>query len=153
MPMDQERHFNFFLGCKIFFYFSMPLDYWKIGKKQHFICSNLTLFIVLFFLSFFSLFFLFFFLFFFFSFSLGRRGPPASSNDAPAMDGEYLRKYRRRHSKQGDAWVSWKQEERKWVKDVLTLDSWFKISGCNVYIVTLASTSFIAKWEKFIQFE
>jgi len=42
----------------------MPPDYWKIGKKQHFICSNLTLFIApFFFLSFFLLFFFLFFLF------------------------------------------------------------------------------------------
>ena len=59
-------------GGKKFFYFLMPPDYWKIGKKQHFICSNLTSFIVPFFLflSFFS-FFLFSSLFsFFFSFFL-----------------------------------------------------------------------------------
>ena len=30
----QGRHFNFFLGAKIFFYFSMPPDYWKIGKNS-----------------------------------------------------------------------------------------------------------------------
>ena len=63
--------FQLFLGRAIFF--SMPPDYWKIEKKQHFICSNLTLFIVPFFLSFFSLFP--FFSFFFFS--LGGDGPPA----------------------------------------------------------------------------
>ena len=71
----QGRHFNFSLGAKFFIYFSLPLEYWKIGKRQHFICSNLTLFIVpFFFLSFFLFFsvFLFFFLFFFFSFPLGR---------------------------------------------------------------------------------
>ena len=81
----QGRHFNFFLGAKFFFYSPMPPDYWKIGKKQHFICSNLTLFIVPFFsLSFFLLFFFFFFFFFSFFFSffffLGGRGgrrPPA----------------------------------------------------------------------------
>ena len=66
--MNQGRHFNFFLGDNFFFKFSMPPDSGKIWKKQHFICSNLTLFIVPFFLSFFPffLFFLFFFLFFFF---------------------------------------------------------------------------------------
>ena len=53
--------FQLFLGGKDFFYLSMPPDYWKIGKKQHFICSNLTLFIVPFFL--FSLFFSFLSLF------------------------------------------------------------------------------------------
>ena len=59
-----------------FFYFSMPPDYWKIGK-QHFICSNLTLFIVAFFLffSFFSFLSLFFFFLFFSFFSLGGDGP------------------------------------------------------------------------------
>ena len=55
-------------------------------KKQHFICSNLTLFIVPFFLfslfSLFFLFFLFFLSFFFFSFCLGGR-PPAPSQMTP----------------------------------------------------------------------
>ena len=74
----QERHFNFFLGGQNFL---MPPDYWKIGKKQHFICSNLTLFIVPFFLSFFFSFFSFFFPF---SFSLGATAPQPPSNDAPA---------------------------------------------------------------------
>ena len=32
----------------------MPPNYWKIGKKQHFICSNLTLFIVPFFVFYLS---------------------------------------------------------------------------------------------------
>ena len=79
----QGRYFNFFLGGKFFFKFSMPPDYWKIGKKQHFICSSLTLFIVPFFLSFFFLcflsffFFLSFFLFFFFLGGGGCDGPPA----------------------------------------------------------------------------
>ena len=60
-------------GGGIFLYFSMLPDYWKIRKKRHFICSNLT-FIVPFFLSFFfPLFSFFFFLLscFLFSFSLG----------------------------------------------------------------------------------
>ena len=48
---------------KFFLYFSMPPDYWKIGKKQHFICSSLLSFFSFFsFLSLFS-FFLSFFLF------------------------------------------------------------------------------------------
>ena len=76
----QGRHFNFFLGGQNFFYFSMPPDYWK---KQHFICSNLTLFIVLFFLSFFPFFsffpllfsFFFFSYFFLFFFFLGGDSP------------------------------------------------------------------------------
>ena len=38
----QERQFNFFLGDQIFLNFSMPLHYWKIGKKQHFTCAYLT---------------------------------------------------------------------------------------------------------------
>ena len=77
MKRGQGRHFNFFLGPN---FFLIPPDYWKIGKKQHFICSNLT-FIVPFFLISLSLFlfFSFFFLSFFSSFSLG---PPAPSNDA-----------------------------------------------------------------------
>ena len=59
--------------------FSIPPDYWKIGKKQHFICSNLTLFIVPFFLAFFfSLFYLFFLfcLSFFLFFLFPWRQPP-----------------------------------------------------------------------------
>ena len=84
----QGRHFNFFLGVNIFLYFSMPPDYWKIGK-------NSTLYAVIwhysmfpsFFLSFFSFFSLFsflFFFFFFFSFSLGgATAPQPPSNDAP----------------------------------------------------------------------
>ena len=76
----QGRHFNFFLGGKFFLDSSMPPDYWKIGKNQNFICSNLTLFIVPIFLSF----FLFFLIFsFFFSFSLGATASLAPSNDAP----------------------------------------------------------------------
>ena len=69
---------TFSWGAKFFFDFSMPPDYWKIEKKQHFICSNLTSFIVPFFLFFlsFSFFFLFFLSFFFFSFSLGGSTAP-----------------------------------------------------------------------------
>ena len=62
----------------------MPPDYWKIGKKQHFICSNLTLFIVLFFLSFFFSFFLSFFLSFFF-FSRFPWGWGATAPQPPQM--------------------------------------------------------------------
>ena len=61
----------------------MPPDYWKIGKKQHFICSNLTLFIAPH--SFFFLFFIFFSLFrsfslsfFFFSYFFGEGDGPIS---------------------------------------------------------------------------
>ena len=65
-PDPQERHLNFFLGGQNFFkFFSVSPDYWKL-EKQHFICSNLTIYTVPFFLSFFfSFFFLSFFLFFF----------------------------------------------------------------------------------------
>ena len=83
--------FQLFLGGPIFFIFFNATGLLKNWKKQHFICSNLTLFIVAFFLSFFfSLFFsffFFFFLFFFFSFSLGggRRPPQPPSNDAPGV--------------------------------------------------------------------
>ena len=53
--------------------FQSHRSYWKIAKKQHFICSsNLTLFVIPFFL--FSFFLFFFFLLFFF---LGGGGPPA----------------------------------------------------------------------------
>ena len=41
MCVKQGRHFNFFLGgAKIFLNFSMPPDYWKIGK-------NSTLYVVI----------------------------------------------------------------------------------------------------------
>ena len=78
----QGRHFNFFLGARIFFHFSMPPDYSKKLEKQHFLCSNLTLFIVPFFLfslflSFLSPFSFSFFFFFFFSFSLGGATAPS----------------------------------------------------------------------------
>ena len=53
-------------------------------KKQHFICSNLILFIVPFFLSFFFFFSLFSLFFLFSFFPLGRRRRPhPPSNDAP----------------------------------------------------------------------
>ena len=89
----QGRHFNFFLGGPNFFKFFNATGLLKNWKKQHFICSNLTFFIVPFFLfSFFSFsLFSFFFLSFFFSFSLGgggggggRRPPQPPSNDASA---------------------------------------------------------------------
>ena len=68
-------------------FFSNATGLLKNWKKQHFICSNLTLFIVPFFLfSLFSLSFLFFlffsFFFFFFSFSLGGGG---ATTPAPQM--------------------------------------------------------------------
>ena len=69
-------------GQNFFLFFNAP-GLLKNWKKQHFICSNLTLFIVPFFLSFFFfllffLFFLFFLSFFLFSFSLGgATAPPA----------------------------------------------------------------------------
>ena len=71
-----------------FFIFFNATGLLKNWKKQHFICSNLTLFIVPFFLFslFFSffLFFLFFYLFFFFLFpGGGGDGPQPPSNDAP----------------------------------------------------------------------
>ena len=61
---QQGRHFNFFLG-PIFYIFQCHQTIEKM-KKQHFICSNLTLFIVPFFLSLFFLFSLFSFFFLFF---------------------------------------------------------------------------------------
>ena len=73
-------------GGQIFFLFFNATGLLKNLKKQHFICSNLTLFIVPFFLSFFFLFFslvfLFFFLFSFFLFPWGATVPPAPLNDA-----------------------------------------------------------------------
>ena len=80
--------FQLFWGPQIFYIFSMSPDYWKIGKKQHFICSNLTLFIIPFFLSFFSSFFLFFLFFLsFFLFPWGATAPQPTSNDAPDSGG------------------------------------------------------------------
>ena len=93
---------TFSWGAKFFLNFSMPPDYWKIGKKQHFICSNLTLFIVpfflfsLFFFSFLSPFSFFSFFFSFFSFFLfpwGRR-PLSPPNDASACCQLSLPKHR-----------------------------------------------------------
>ena len=74
---------TFSWGAKIFFIFQCHRTIEKL-EKQHFICSNLTLFIVPFFLffSFISLFSFFLSFFFFFSFSLGATAPPAPPNDA-----------------------------------------------------------------------
>ena len=66
--------FQLFLGGAKKFLFFNATGLLKNLKKQHFICSNLTLFIVPFFLFslfLFFLFFSFFLSFFFFSFSLG----------------------------------------------------------------------------------
>ena len=72
-------HFNFFWGGGIFLEFFNATGLLKNWKKQHFICSNLTLFDNSL-LSFFLFFpFFLFFLFFTFSFSFfpwGRRRPP-----------------------------------------------------------------------------
>ena len=69
---------TFSWGVKFFFIFQCHRTIEKLEKKQHFICSNLTLFM---FPSFFFLFFLFSFFFFLsfllFYFSLGGDGPPA----------------------------------------------------------------------------
>ena len=69
---------TFSWGAKFFLFFNAT-GLLKNWKKQHFICSNLTLFIVPFFHSFFFSFFFFFlfFLFFSFFFFLGGRRPPA----------------------------------------------------------------------------
>ena len=68
-PLITGASFQLFLGGAKFFLFFNATGLLKNWKKQHFICSNLTLFIVpSFFLSFFLLFFFFFFLFFFFLF-------------------------------------------------------------------------------------
>ena len=77
----QGRHFNFFLGGQFFLLFFNAIGLLKNWKKQHFICSDLTLFIVPFFLSFFSFFSLFSFFLFFFLPSFP--SPTAPSNDAP----------------------------------------------------------------------
>ena len=54
-------------------------------KKQHFICSNLTLFVVPFFLSFFLLFLSFFFFFSFFSWGGGGRRSPSPPQMTPLI--------------------------------------------------------------------
>ena len=66
-------------GGNFFYLFFNATGLLKNLKKQHFICSNLTLFIVPFFFLSFFFFFFFFFLFSFFFFFLGggRRPPPA----------------------------------------------------------------------------
>ena len=89
----QWRNFNFFLGrgANFFFIFRIFRCHQTIEKleKPHFICSNLTLFIVPFFLSFssfflFFLFFLLFFLFFLFPWGAGgATGPPSPSQMTP----------------------------------------------------------------------
>ena len=73
-------------GGKFFLFFNATglLKNWK--KKQHFICSNLTLFIVPFFLSFLFSFFLFFLFFFLFSSFLFRGGGGATAAPAPPND-------------------------------------------------------------------
>ena len=74
----QERHFNFFWEGQYFILFFNATGLLKNWKKQHFQCSNLTLFIVPFFLSVFFSFFFFFLFFlsvFLFSFSLGATAP------------------------------------------------------------------------------
>ena len=77
---------TFSWGPKFFLFFNAT-GLLKNWKKQHFICSNLTLFIVPFFL-FFSVFlfsfsvFLFSLFFLFFFFLEGGDGPPAPLNDA-----------------------------------------------------------------------
>ena len=71
-----------------FFLFFNATGLLKNWRKQHFICSNLTLFIVPFFLFFsfflfsFSFFLFFFFFFFLFPWGGGATPPPAPLNDA-----------------------------------------------------------------------
>ena len=83
IPRSRGVISTFSWGTKLFFIFQCHRTIEKL-EKQHFICSNSTLFIVpfffsFFFSSFFSLFsFLcFFFLFFFFLWGGGGDGPPA----------------------------------------------------------------------------
>ena len=87
-PGSGRASFQLFLTGPKFFLFFIVTGLLKNWKKQHFICSNLTLLIVPFFLfSYFFLFFSLFFSFFFlFSFSLGgRRHPQPPSNDTPGI--------------------------------------------------------------------
>ena len=74
----QGRHFNVFLGGTNFFFILLCYTgLLKNWRKQHFICSNLTSFIVPFFLSPFFSRFSFFLSFFLIYFFLGGNGPPA----------------------------------------------------------------------------
>ena len=87
---QQGRHFNFFLEGPNFLKFFNATGLLKNWKKKHFICSNLTLFIVPFFL--FSLFFSFLSLFSFYSFFLflfprGGATAPQPPNDASVSQG------------------------------------------------------------------
>ena len=109
--------FQLFLGA-IFLNFSMPPDYWKTGKKHHFICSNLTLFIVPFFLSFFFFVFSFFYSFFFFLGGGGRRPPDPQMTPLDSICSRVnvtqdfgcpkWTKMRKRWTNQGGIWVDWK---------------------------------------------
>ena len=87
---DPGASFQLFLGGQTIFLFFNATGLLKNWEKQHFICSNLTLFVVPFFLSFFFLFFSVFLSFFIFFFFLGGGGggvgdgPQPHSNDAPA---------------------------------------------------------------------
>ena len=90
MTCKAGASFQLFLGeGQKFFLFFNATGILKNWKKQHFICSNLTLFIIPFFLfSSFFLFFLFFlsFLsFFFFFFFLGERRPPSPPQMTPLL--------------------------------------------------------------------
>ena len=97
---QQGRYFNFFLRGPKFLLFFNATELLKNWKKQHFICRNLTLFIVPFFFSFFSFLSLFslfscFFSFFFFLRGATAPSPPQmtpllpsdiTSNFGPALD-------------------------------------------------------------------
>ena len=81
--IDAGASFQLFLGGpKIFLFFSAT-GLLKNWKKQHFICSNLTLFIAPFFLSFLSLFSFLSFFFSFFLFPWGGRRPPSPPQMTP----------------------------------------------------------------------
>ena len=89
---------TFSWGPKFFYIFQCHRTNWK---KQHFICSNLTLFIVpFFFLSFFlfsfSFFFFSFFFFFFFLISVYLRGATAPSPHKCRLWSEYQGRSQRR---------------------------------------------------------
>ena len=84
---DAGASFQLFLGGPKIILFFNATELLKNWKKQHFICSNLTLFIVPFFISFFfSSFFLFFLFFLSFFFFLGGDGPPAPLKWRPWWD-------------------------------------------------------------------
>ena len=109
----QGRHFNFFSEGQIFKKFFNATRLLKNWKKQHFICSNLTLFIVPFFLSLFFFSFFSFFIFSFFYFSFGGDGPPAPLKWRPWPDYMSWRRQNQWHNRQQKTQIKWTNEQAR----------------------------------------